>query len=126
VNLAPVFVECLAFHEALRKLEFPADEIYLSLYAEGRVQIHLLPSGGRFTIDLVNTWPGAAADFSAGWSSAARSWNGSMSDEERDRIYRTHIDEARFRSLVAALIRKGIVAPALRRLEETARAKRAN
>jgi hypothetical protein len=91
LELRPIFREVLAVHEALRKLGFDADDIFVILQTEPKsadllVTVCLRTQGIEFRI-LIGCWEGLKDDFETHWRAAAEAWNSTMSEQERLAIW---------------------------------------
>lgn len=115
-GLHPAWREALACHEALRRLGYDAEEIFLSRHDDGRLLL-LIPraryglvvnprgGGGR---DLAGRSP---AELAAEWAAAAREWN-EATPEEMDALFQGSAIRGRSLHLAMDLGHKGIVIPA--------------
>lgn len=107
-----VVLLALGVHDALANLGFDPDHIYMVRDAAGLhfgVEVRM-PGSPRFMISLP---PGAIPDFESVWTEAIDAWNvgGSMTDDDRDLIRVGFRKRYSVVSLLAALMRKGVVPP---------------
>lgn len=98
----------LAYWEALRRLGFPADEIYVAFHGD-RLFTELHTAGGVFRIEVAYGVKDRKG-YEAAWRAACDAWNGGMPESERRRIYEG-LGHGWAAGLVTALLRKGIRAP---------------
>lgn len=111
MTLHPAIREALAVHEALRRLHFTADEIFLKL--SGRNLYVLARRGDREFHTLVGEGFDATQDvLGAHWEHACNAWNVTMSEAERQAIYAGSEVCRQSVGFVAAVIAKGFsIAP---------------
>lgn len=107
--------EALALHELLRRLEFRAEDIFLSTSPtpQGQVQVVLRSAGREFRCDVGAQ--GMPRDRCVAlWQEAAAAWNGGggLTHEERVAIFHGSEIYGRAWELVLALSRKGLPPPA--------------
>jgi len=104
----------VATHEALRRLGFPADDIYVMASPDSGVVRTLLRTQGR---EWSCTYPGAplvdAARYEAVWARAVEDFNTGRRDGEA--VYRENISENVLLLIATSLRRAGFVLPALSR-----------
>ena len=99
--------ECLAFHEAFRRLNFSSNDIFVYFGRQG-VKVVLRTQGKEFVVAVDDRdWPCGTEERIKQWSEAVRAWNGSMTDAERKSIYESCVI-GRATELIVALDRKGI------------------
>lgn len=107
----PLFREALAVHEALRRLGFSADDIYIARYRHGEVQMHLRTQGLEFTYDCGTTEMSPEAMLAA-WEAAAGEWN-KVPPAEIDRALDESFVGQNFVNLLVILKMKGFVLPSV-------------
>lgn len=109
MKLDPVIEWQLAVYEALRRIGFTPEEIFVSwakeigpisvLRAEGK-QFVIRPEGPACSL--------TPEEYSTAWIDAAGWWNRGATDEERLTIYRTHFTEDVLAHLISALGAAGL------------------
>lgn len=112
-RLHPTLAEALATFEALRRLRFSSDEIFVH-YDEQAQQVAVLLrtfEGKQMAIEA-GPYTGPADAFAAAWQQAAALWNGDgMTDAERGAVCAGSRIRARGPEVGAALRAKGIKIP---------------
>lgn len=109
----------LAMFEALRRLGFSAADIFVA-YNGGDVRTVLRTRGKQFSVQYVGPQgvapsevPVTEAEYIAEWQAGATAWLQSMSNDEREEIYRAGMDEEKLLALVVALDARGMPPPRL-------------
>lgn len=113
----------LAIWEALRRLGFEADDIFVGVVdndgriaQRGEVKTVLRPADQPGTQFVVN-FPGSPKvdkdAYERVWKVEATRWKDAMTHEERDLIYRINVTEEVLLNLVVAIGTKGIKVPEL-------------
>ena len=107
-DIHPAFRNCLGFFEALRKLGFKADDIYVFLH-KGMAHVMLKTQGKQFVCEA---GPIECSDFAGEWERIGAALNTrGIPDEDLLRLYaecQAYTDSVGF---MVALTAKGIVAP---------------
>lgn len=93
-NIRRACEECVAFHEALRRLGFLPEHIFVEVVIDGRTgkwaSFVVLRSPACEEVTLL-AWhfddEAEATAFTAAWKPFVERWNGSMTAEERAGIY---------------------------------------
>lgn len=83
----PSIREALAMHEALRRLGFPSEAIYLHLPDVSQVRVVLQHEGRTFAYDAGNRGELSRAEYARQWEEAAAWWNAEGSTAEKEAIY---------------------------------------
>ena len=115
-DVHPVLKEMLAVFEALRRLGFPADDIFVVPeaieYGSDRVvpATLLRTQGKEFAITAGDPYP--KEKFVDDWEAAGKLWNAGK-DSERGAIYERSIIKRKGCSLLLALEKKGITPPCI-------------
>jgi hypothetical protein len=115
-DLHPIWREALACYEALRRLGFSPEDIFLSRHEDGRMM--LLVRSARYGL-IVNLAAGDAAELrdlphdelTAEWARAAVLWNGA-SREETAEVYKNSLIYRRSDMMMFDLVNNGIAIPA--------------
>lgn len=100
----------LATFEALRRLGFTPEELFTS-WNNGNPVTVVKAQGKVFVIDykpLTDTEvPATEAAYTEAWTTAATAWNETLTDEERNIVYRKFIDVKTLLGLTVLLQRNG-------------------
>ena len=108
--MVPAINEMLASHEALRKLGFEPDEIYVMLDSSNTAVVTLKAQDLEFNITC-GDFEGDADEFSSQWSEAVGQWNKSMSTDTMNKIWKSSFVYANIAQLIMALKQKGFYVP---------------
>ena len=105
-------IEALCAHEAFRRLNFSADEIFIGQTDAGQLLVVLEHRGQKFTIDVVDhereTWEILPdQEFAEVWSSAASVWN-TLPPLEASRVYEQSEIRSKAVFLLAKLVQMGL------------------
>ena len=106
----------LAMFEALRRLGFQSDDIYVSWDEVKKAPLTILRRDEKnFVIDYPESFehPESKELYRQEWMSESERWNTVMSMVERDSIYRSYVNEALYFDLVMSLRLSGIFPPRL-------------
>jgi hypothetical protein len=97
----------LALHESFRRLNFPAEELYVETHDEGVVLFALHHGGKKFrvNVDVVADLDKLCQE----WIEATAWWNGPATEMERQTIYEGSEVAGNRVGLVTALAAKGLV-----------------
>lgn len=98
----------LAFFEALRRLGFTADEIFVAFYNNGELFTLVRQDKIEFNISISLGEKIDAEAYREIWNSEGERWNGPMSEAERDELYRKEFSVERLVELAFALKAKGM------------------
>jgi hypothetical protein len=115
-ELHPIWKEALACFEALRRLGFVSDDIYMARHTDGRMKLVVLSVSYGL---IANPMCGDKFAFKARpieevmseWAEAAELWNHGT-DEERQSLWEQSLIGRHGVALVTDLLRYGIHAPA--------------
>jgi len=102
--------------EALRRLGFQSDDIYVSWDEVKKAPLTILRRDEKnFVIDYPESFehPESKELYRQEWMSESERWNTVMSMVERDSIYRSYVNEALYFDLVMSLRLSGIFPPRL-------------
>ena len=100
----------LAVFEALRRLGFQPDDIFVA-YNYGEPVTVLRTQGKQFVMNYPHAGevPANTEEYNRGWHEACQAWNATMSDADRARIYEERfVAQGESVPLLEALKRKGI------------------
>ncbi len=88
-----VYEQQLALYEAFRRLGFLPEEIYFS-YNKGTPFVLVRAEGKEYAVKVEAPVPDTEQQYIDDWQAAVVTWNSSMPETERQRIFHTHITEA--------------------------------
>lgn len=106
-TVKPVMVEALCYHEALRRLGYAPNEIYVSVDA-GKMFVILKidDSGNRFMVSVGKIAKVSPEIFKREWAAACDAWNNSPASE-LEKVFSGSVALANAFDLSAALVAKG-------------------
>lgn len=104
----PLFIDALGYHEALRRLGFLPDDIYM-LIGTGYVQVVLKQESREFVINVGQS-DLPDAELKSTWTTAIEEWNAGT-DAERDVIWTLTKNRMSLLSFAIALKNKGFLLP---------------
>lgn len=118
VEVHPIWREGLACFEALRRLGFVADDIYMSRHDDGRMMLVVESVGYALVVNLRGGGAGAGefakrplGEVFAEWEVAANLWN-SATDAERSVLFEASMIREYCAELVVDFLAKGLSIPA--------------
>lgn len=103
----------LAVFEALRRLGFKADDIFVAFYNGGELFTELHQGEQRFRITISRGTVIDSKAYKTLWEVEAERWNKSMTDAERMKIYRKEFSVEKLLDLTDTLKHHGFVVPKL-------------
>lgn len=112
-QLTPAFVEALCVHEALRRLKYPAEAIFIGQTDAKQLLVVLQHKGKEFVIDVVpaGTWMVMPEpEFTETWQTAVAVWCAQTQADASEAYERSGIRE-RSVELITALTLRGLYPP---------------
>ena len=97
----------IAHFEALRKLGFPSDEIFVAFYNGGELFTTLRERGKEFNITISKGEKIDAQAYQPVYEEVATAWNTTMTKKEREEIYFGEFTEMKLAELALVLKMKG-------------------
>jgi hypothetical protein len=107
-EIHPALREALGIHEGLRRLGYPAGDIFVGL--NDRLVLVILKANGKdFTCEAGIMDGVTNEEFASAWAAAVTTWNdGSLPTGDMERIFKNSIAGSQSVTFLLALVQKGI------------------